>query len=101
MKIQEFCDMKVFDEILEGWAVTSGLAAKAVGSDGKTISNTSEAYAIPGSEESKVPVKLTDGTEVATIHVRQITGEQIEKQVSAAVLLLEHLLNLFVRSQYN
>jgi len=38
MKIQDFCDMKKFEEILKNWATSTGLAAVAVGTDGKYIS---------------------------------------------------------------
>ena len=38
MKIQEFCDMTKFEEIMNNWAVATGLATVAVGSDGKYIS---------------------------------------------------------------
>lgn len=38
MKIQDFCDMKKFEEIMNNWALSTGLATVAVGADGKYIS---------------------------------------------------------------
>ena len=39
MKIQDFCDMAKFEEIMNNWAVSTGLATVAVGNDGKYISD--------------------------------------------------------------
>lgn len=39
MKIQDFCDMKKFEEIMRNWANSTGLATVAVGNDGKYISD--------------------------------------------------------------
>ena len=38
MKIQDFCDMRKFEEIMANWAKCTGLATVAVGDDGKYIS---------------------------------------------------------------
>lgn len=38
MKIQDFCDMSKFEEIMNNWAKSTGLATVAVGADGKYIS---------------------------------------------------------------
>ena len=38
MRIQDFCDMVKFEEIMSNWAKSTGLATVAVGSDGKYIS---------------------------------------------------------------
>lgn len=38
MKIQDFCDMGKFEEIMRNWAESTGLATVAVGDDGKYIS---------------------------------------------------------------
>lgn len=38
MKIQDFCDMKKFESIMDNWAKSTGLATVAVGADGKYIS---------------------------------------------------------------
>ena len=38
MKIQDFCDMKKFEEIMANWALATGLATVAVGADGEYIS---------------------------------------------------------------
>lgn len=39
MKIQDFCDMAKFEEIMKNWATSTGLATVAVGADGKYISD--------------------------------------------------------------
>lgn len=39
MKIQDFCDMTKFEEIMNNWAVSTGLATVAVDNDGKYISD--------------------------------------------------------------
>ncbi len=38
IKIEDFCDMKKFEEIMTNWAKSTGLATVAVGADGKYIS---------------------------------------------------------------
>lgn len=38
MKIQDFCDMKKFEDIMQNWAESTGLATVAVGEDGQYIS---------------------------------------------------------------
>lgn len=38
MRIDEFCDMKKFESIMNNWAKSTGLATVAVGADGKYIS---------------------------------------------------------------
>ena len=35
MKIQEFCDMDKFEQIMKNWAESTGLATVAVGADGE------------------------------------------------------------------
>lgn len=37
-RIEEFCDMNKFEEIMKNWAVSTGLATVAVGADGEYIS---------------------------------------------------------------
>lgn len=39
IKIQDFCDMKKFEEIMANWATSTGLATVAVGADGEYISD--------------------------------------------------------------
>lgn len=39
MKIQDFCDMNKFEEIMNNWAKCTGLATVAVGADGNYISD--------------------------------------------------------------
>ena len=38
MKLQDFCDMEKFEEIMSNWANSTGLATVAVGEDGQYIS---------------------------------------------------------------
>ncbi len=38
MKIQDFCDMEKFEQIMNNWAKSTGLATVAVGADGEYIS---------------------------------------------------------------
>lgn len=38
LRIQDFCDMEKFDDIMQNWAKSTGLATVAVGVDGKYIS---------------------------------------------------------------
>lgn len=38
MKLQDFCDMEKFEEIMRNWAQSTGLATVAVGEDGQYIS---------------------------------------------------------------
>lgn len=39
MKIQDFCDMAEFEDIMKNWATATGLATVAVGEDGEYISD--------------------------------------------------------------
>lgn len=39
LKIQDFCNMKEFEAIMDNWAKSTGLATVAVGADGKYISD--------------------------------------------------------------
>lgn len=39
LKIQDFCDMNKFEEIMNNWAKSTGLATVAVGADGEYISD--------------------------------------------------------------
>lgn len=39
MRIQDFCDMGKFEQIMKNWAISTGLATVAVGADGKYISD--------------------------------------------------------------
>ena len=39
LRIQDFCDMKKFEEIMNNWAKSTGLATVAVGADGEYISD--------------------------------------------------------------
>lgn len=38
IRIEDFCDMKKFEDIMKNWAMSTGLATVAVGADGKYIS---------------------------------------------------------------
>lgn len=55
LKIEEFCDMQKFEEIMNNWAKSTGLATVAVGADGNYIS---ECYNF-----TDFCIKLTRGSE--------------------------------------
>lgn len=55
MRIEDFTDMKKFEEIMSSWAISTGLATVAVGADGKYIS---ECYNF-----TDFCIKLTRGSE--------------------------------------
>ncbi|MBO5266146.1 MAG: PocR ligand-binding domain-containing protein [Ruminiclostridium sp.] len=55
LKIEEFCDMQKFEEIMNNWARSTGLATVAVGADGNYIS---ECYNF-----TDFCIKLTRGSE--------------------------------------
>ncbi len=55
IRIEDFCDMKKFEEIMANWAKATGLATVAVGADGKYIS---ECYNF-----TDFCIKLTRGSE--------------------------------------
>ena len=44
MKIQDFCDMNKFEQIMKNWAGSTGLATVAVGADGKYTRDRIAAY---------------------------------------------------------
>jgi ligand-binding sensor protein len=104
VKIEEFCDMRKFEEIMSNWAKSTGLATVAVGADGNYISGTHNftEFCIGltrGSEEGKrrcercdregkdvytchaglcdfaFPITLEDGTEVGRIVGGQVLPE--------------------------
>ena len=91
MRIQDFCDMKKFEEIMSNWAKSTGLATVAVGDDGKYIS---ECYNFTdfcikltrGSNEGVypchaglidfgIPITLDDGTVLGSIIGGQVLPE--------------------------
>lgn len=109
MKIQDFCDMEKFEQIMKHWAVSTGLATVAVGADGKYISdcyNFTE-FCIDltrGSAEGKkrcekcdregtgvypchaglvdfgIPITLDDGTVLGSIIGGQVLPENPDEQ---------------------
>ena len=109
MKIQDFCDMEKFEQIMRHWAVSTGLATVAVGADGKYISacyNFTE-FCIDltrGSAEGKkrcekcdregtgvypchaglvdfgIPITLDDGTVLGSIIGGQVLPEHPDEQ---------------------
>ena len=38
IRIQDFCDMDLFEQMIEDWSISTGLAAVAIGSDGTYVS---------------------------------------------------------------
>ena len=109
MKIQDFCDMDKFEQIMKNWASSTGLATVAVGADGKYISdcyNFTE-FCIDltrGSAEGKkrceqcdreghgvypchaglvdfgIPITLEDGTVVGSIIGGQVLPENPDEE---------------------
>ncbi len=105
MKIQDFCDMNKFEEIMNNWAQCTGLATVAVGTDGEYIS---ECYNFTdfcinltrGSEEGRrrcekcdregkgvypchaglvdfgIPITLKDGTVLGSVIGGQVLPEE-------------------------
>ena len=104
MKIQDFCDMKKFEEIMNNWARSTGLATVAVGADGEYISdcynftdlcikltrgsqegcrrcvkNDQEGKGVyschAGLVDFGIPITLEDGTELGSIIGGQVLPE--------------------------
>ncbi len=114
MKIQDFCDMNKFEEIMRNWAKCTGLATVAVGHDGNYIS---ECYNFTdfcirytrGSEEGRrrcekcdregkgvyschaglvdfgIPITLDDGTALGSIIGGQVLPENPDEEKFRAV----------------
>jgi len=109
MKIQEFCDMTKFEEIMNNWAVSTGLATVAVGNDGKYISecynftdfcmkltrgssegckrcekNDKEGVGVytchAGLVDFNIPITLEDGTVLGSIVGGQVLPEAIDEE---------------------
>ncbi|MGN0680171.1 MAG: PocR ligand-binding domain-containing protein [Oscillospiraceae bacterium] len=105
MKIQDFCDMDKFEEIMNNWAQSTGLATVAVGADGEYISDcynfTDFCISLTrGSEEGKrrcekcdregkgvypchaglvdfgIPITLKDGTVLGSVIGGQVLPEE-------------------------
>lgn len=78
MRIQDFCDMKKFEEIMSNWAKSTGLATVAVGDDGKYISecyNFLLTFVLNSQEEAMKDVedvKSVTAKEKAYIRVMQV-----------------------------
>ena len=115
LKIQNFCDMKKFEEIMGNWAKCTGLAAVAEDEEGRQLC---ECYA--GSKPAKgisanslqnmfeIPVTLEDGTELGSIKGGWMPADEDEmktkygrgSQMDAPANLLGDVVNLFVRTSY-
>lgn len=110
MRIQDFCDMEQFEEIMKNWALATGLATVAVGEDGEYIS---ECYNFTrfcidltrGSMEGKrrcekcdregkgvyfchaglmdfgIPITLDDGTVLGSVIGGQVLSETPDEEV--------------------
>lgn len=75
MRIQDFCDMKKFEEIMSNWAKSTGLATVAVGDDGKYISIILLTFVLNSQEEAMKDVedvKSVTAKEKAYIRVMQV-----------------------------
>ncbi len=109
MKIQEFCDMKKFEEIMNNWAKSTGLATVAVGADGEYISacynftdfcikltrgsqegckrcvkNDQEGRGVyschAGLVDFGIPITLEDGTVLGSVIGGQVLPEQPDEE---------------------
>lgn len=87
MRIQDFCDMKKFEEIMSNWAKSTGLATVAVGDDGKYIS---ECYNF-----TDFCIKLTRGSNEGLEDVKSVTAkEKAYIRVMQVLLILVFRLHL-------
>lgn len=109
VRIEDFCDMEKFEEIMANWAMSTGLATVAVGADGKYIS---ECYNFTdfcikytrGCEEGRarcekndregkgiypchaglmdfgIPITLNDGTVLGSVIGGQVLPEQPDEE---------------------
>lgn len=113
MKIQDFCDMSKFEEIMNNWAKSTGLATVAVGADGKYISecynftefciqltrgsaegckrcekNDREGQGIypchAGLMDFGIPITLEDGTVLGSIIGGQVLPQKPDEEVFRA-----------------
>lgn len=116
LKIQDFCDMKKFEEIMGNWAKSTGLAAVAVDADGRQFceccSGSKPAKGISVSSLQnlfEIPITLEDGTELGTVKGGIMGADDSDDakarfgrgtQMDAPANLLGDVINLFVRTSY-
>ena len=126
MRIQDFCDMVKFEEIMSNWAKSTGLATVAVGADGKYISecyNFTE-FCIDltrGSTEGRkrceqcdrdgngvypchaglvdfgIPITLNEDKYIKAL---QKVNVRTKEEIDASANLLGDVINMFVRASY-
>ena len=114
MKIQDFCNMKGFDDIISNWAISTGFAAVAVDTENQDISHRYNYDAnfskYAKNTEFNIPITLEDETVLGSIVGGQmptdesesiVTNAKTKEQVAAATALLNDAVNLFVRNCYN
>lgn len=103
MKIQDFADMREFERILSNWAAATGLAAVAVGTDGKYISKqynfTDFCRAVRDNQKGRTKCEKCDreGKDVYSCHAGLIdfaveltvNGEIVGKVLGGQVLPAE------------
>ena len=101
MKIQDFCDMMKFEEIISNWSIATGLAAAAVDVEGKNIVNSSNLKEFDFSK----PITLEDGTELGSINGKQIINDEeaaiAPEKIQSSAALLGDVVNLFVRESFS
>ena len=114
IKIQGFCDMKKFEEIMDNWAKSTGLAAVASDPDGRALcecGNTKQAKGLFGvgnfQKDFEIPITLEDGTELGSVKGGVPAGATDDfrnsvknSQIDASGKLLGDVVNLFVRTSY-
>ena len=116
MRIQDFCDMKKFEEIMSNWAKSTGLATVAVGDDGKYIS---ECYNFTdfcikltrGSNEGRRRCEKCDREGKGADEIGVDQDKYIEalgkvnvktrEEIEAAANLLGDVINMYVRACYS
>lgn len=99
MELREFVDMQEFEKIISNWALVTGLAAVAVGNDGKYITKCYNSNT--GLKDFQIELTLK-GERVGTVTGGQVSSEDSdEEKVAAAVELLGQALNNFISEEYN
>lgn len=116
VKIQDFCDIKKFENIISNWAKATGLAAVAVDASGETISESYNfADAVnkgartvtdgPARYDSYMDftsqITLQDGTVLGKVlGCKKKDDDSNVIDIDASAELLGDVINMYVRSSY-
>ncbi|MDO4965841.1 MAG: methyl-accepting chemotaxis protein [Lachnospiraceae bacterium] len=109
MVIQDFCNMKKFEEIMSNWASSTGLAAVALDAEEQKISEcynfVEDTDKFAKNTTFDIPVTLEDGTVLGSVTGGQVVADEEEAkskdQISKASELLGDVINMYVRNCYN